>query len=528
MESGINKEATYYLRTPDGSVYGPVDVITLCLWATDARVIPGCQLSETRETWFPVEAIPELRLNWSVRFSDGSTYGPMNLLAVRVLAAEKSIPSDATLMERGSARVVSLDESIMPLLVDEFHRMLAGCSSMMSSSLERLRSAHQAALGEAEQRGMAVADLRAKLDRTEADLAAAVVSAADYGAKFIEAERVLRMEQDRSGRELAEVAQLKMEQESLCKGAEQALVMTRATVTELESKYEAVERALALEQVRNGKVLGEVAQMTAEVEGLSLRLAEANLAIQGREEVIRKLETAGDEGRRQAGQQLDHMRVKVERLDKALQVANQHADALACELAKTKETSRKLQAEGDLALNSLKERLEKDLGVSLQQNMALRETIDSLNGQLEKVLRESGRQQAESAEKFKRIEKEIKDSTELVARTMREMEQRERQLRDLQDNAVASSHGSRRKNAVVDAHVIHAEVIDAETLGPEDSPRSMHAAARPGMRERPVGRPGPKGKKSGMLDSVEAQLQMELRKWEALKREQKKPSPKWF
>ena len=42
MDPLINKLATYFLRTPDGTVYGPVDVVTLCIWATDARVIPGC------------------------------------------------------------------------------------------------------------------------------------------------------------------------------------------------------------------------------------------------------------------------------------------------------------------------------------------------------------------------------------------------------------------------------------------------------------------------------------------------------
>lgn len=584
MELSINKPAAYFLKTPDGAVYGPVDMLTLCLWATDARVIPGCQFSENQATWAPVETIPELRLNWSVQFSDGTTYGPLNLLAIRVLATEQSIPSGAKLLEKGSARTAILDDSIMSLLVEECHQMLAGCGDMMRASLASLRSAYQLAHGEAEQRGAALVDSRVRLEKAEADLAASTMKAAEYGAKFIEVERALRLEQERSGRALVEATRMTSEQEGLRQAADRSLGAMRTLVADLESKCAAAEKARALEQERAGRARGDAAQMASEAEKMSHRLAaiEATVRnrdeairnlgktvqdrdeavrkletiiqefettigrleeavqareeaihnlegrVQSREEAIQKLEAAEAESHQQAEQQMAHMRAKVDFLNKALQVASQQGDALAFELGQAKESSRKLQTEGQLALNSLKERLEKELAAALQKNRELLETNNSLSGQLEAARKESDRKERESAGKFKQIEAEIKDSTELVAKTMREMEHRERLLHDSQKVKPEAAPGPRKKHVVVEAEVLHSEVIHAE---PIESVGAVHKESSPDDSGAGIplsGRSELKGHKAGMLTSVEAQLQAELRKWESLKRDQKKSRPKWF
>ncbi|MEI6564652.1 MAG: hypothetical protein WCO42_10150 [bacterium] len=177
--------ASYYLRTPDGTIYGPVDIATLCIWATDARVIPGCDLSEKRDTWFSVEDIDELRLNWSVQFDDGTLYGPLNLLAVRLLASENSIPAGVTLIEKGSGRKVVLNDSLLPLFVEECHHILASCGSLMrdtlgalsrsestSRDLESLRANLDTAVTTLAGRDAQLEAMRLRLGQAETDLAA--------------------------------------------------------------------------------------------------------------------------------------------------------------------------------------------------------------------------------------------------------------------------------------------------------------------------------------------------------------------
>ena len=556
MDANLNNVAAYHLRTPDGTVYGPVDIVTLCLWATDARVIPGCELSERQDVWFPVEAIPELRLNWSVQLMDGSFYGPLNLLAIRLLASENSIPAGARVCEKGTARDTILNDEMIPLLVDEFHQMLAGCGALMSATL----GAAQAARGErleavraAEERGAQLEAMRARLEKAESDLAAAVMSAADFGAKFLLADRTLKQEQTRSGHEQGKAAQVvaaheallkkngqdladarlaaadlesKLKQtgqdladarlaavdwESKLKQAGQDLADARLVVTDWESKYAVTERALILEQERAGKELGKAAQLSGEAEALSRRIETAQNALREKETCIQRLEEALVERQDLAERQERDTRAEMTALEKALREAARRADVLV--------------AEGTEA----KERFEKELRSALQQEKALRTTLDSVEGQYEALQKASTRKEKESSDKLRQIEKEVKASTEQVAKTLREMEQRERQCHDLQNEINQRKREVSQRGAVVEVDVIHAEVLHAEPLG---GPKEAEDWITPPGAGKPSPHPqGTAAPKPGILNSVEARLQNELRQWEVLKRDQKsqkKNSPKWF
>ena len=163
--------AQHYLRTPEGTIYGPVDIATLCMWATDARIIPGCLLSVNRSSWTPVESYPELRLNWSVQFDDGTTYGPLNLLAIWVLAAESSIPKGVALVEKDTHRRVVLDDTLHPLLLTECRQVLTGCSHLVGEVITALAGDQAAAVSQVADRDARMTALASKLAQTERDLA---------------------------------------------------------------------------------------------------------------------------------------------------------------------------------------------------------------------------------------------------------------------------------------------------------------------------------------------------------------------
>ncbi|MEI6167634.1 MAG: hypothetical protein WCS52_10605 [bacterium] len=521
MDTPLNNVAAYYLRTPDGTVYGPVDIVTLCLWATDARVIPGCELSERQDVWFPVEAIPELRLNWSVQLMDGSFYGPLNLLAIRLLASENSIPAGARVCERGTARDTILSDAMIPLLVEEFHQMLAGCGALMSATLGAAQSAREErfeAVRAAEERGAQLEAMRIKLEKTEADLAAAVMSAADFGAKFLLADRTLKQEQTRSGHEQGKAAQVvaaheallkkngqdladaklaaaelesKLKQtgqdladarlvavdwESKLKQAGQDLADARVVVADWESKYAVTERALILEQERAGKELGKAAQLSGEAEALARRIETAQNALREKETGIQRLEEALAERQAVAERQERETRAEMTALEKAL-----------------------------------------------------RTTLGSVEGQFEALQKASARKEKESSDKLRQFEKEVKASTEQVAKTLREMEQRERQCRDLQNEINQRKREVAQRGAVVEVDVIHAELLHAEPVGgPKEAEDWI---TPPGTGKSSSHQQGTAAPKPGVLNSVEARLQNELRQWEVLKRDQKsqkKNSPKWF
>lgn len=159
-----------YLRTPDEKVYGPVDMVTLCAWATDARIIPGCALSEDRTTWRGVETFPELRLNWLVQLPDGSSYGPLNLLAVWALAQEKNIPLGLPLTDTSTRRTAQLNDSLSPLLIEESRIMLSAAGQLAAGIMTVLGAGQEHAGAEIKARDDRLAGLQAKVAALEQDL----------------------------------------------------------------------------------------------------------------------------------------------------------------------------------------------------------------------------------------------------------------------------------------------------------------------------------------------------------------------
>jgi hypothetical protein len=528
MDTDLNSVAAYYLRTPEGTVYGPVDLVTLCLWATDARVIPGCELSERQDVWVPVETVPELRLNWSVQLMDGSFYGPLNLLAIRVLALENSIPANARVCEKGMARNTTLNDEMIPLLVEEFHQMLAGCGTLLSTSLAATRRALQEAVRLAEERGAQLAESRARLEKTESDLAASVMSAADFGAKFIGSECALKQEQGKS-------AQLAAAKDALQKQMDREVAAAKSAASEWETKFTATERALHLEQERIGQELGKAAQLTGATEALSRRIDEAEHALREKEACFQQREEVLVRHQEEAREALCQKDAAIQQLELALveskalvarQERDMHAEVAVLEKALEEATRRAgvLLAEGAGA----KERFEKEQGAAVQQNEALRAALDGVRGQYEALLKSSARKEQESSDKLKQIEKQVKESTEQVAKTLQEMEQRERQYGDLKNEINQRKQTGAPRSMVVDVDVIHAEVLHAEPHTPKEATDWI----TPPVAEKPTGPAQEKAtQKPGILTSVESRLQNELRQWETLNRDKKphkKNSPKWF
>jgi hypothetical protein len=414
-------------------VFGPVDIITLCTWATDARVIPGCELSKNREAWFPVETIPEFRLNWSVELSDGTLYGPLNLLAIQVLAVEKSIPRGVRLNEKGSSRTAILDESVIPLLAAELQQMLSGCSALMNAMLGAQHADYQ--------------KRQAEFDVCDGQLMALRADQQKLQAEFDVCDgqlMALRADQQKLRTELEiREAQLGNLQELLQKSAEELLSCKNTSAVHLET-------------------------------------ARAELSRKG--SLVRELEA-------------DLTRVKT-------QVA----------------------AHG-VAMRVAAEQSSTELGAAIQQKELLREDYEGLKTKYDHLLQESSRKEKESSEKLKRIEQEIKDSTELVAKTRLELESRVSHLCEREKKSDGKECEARGENVYVDVEVVHAEVI--EESGGED----VAGMDTESMAETLPDPSGTSPGTPGVLDSVEARLQMELRQWELLNREQenqKRTGGKWF
>jgi hypothetical protein len=102
----------WYLRKSDDTVYGPVDDTMLRQWATEGRIAPEDRISKDRQNWSPAHDLPALQMDWLIAMEDGSLYGPLHLSALRELVADGSLTPQTRLTHKTTGAVQSLEEAL--------------------------------------------------------------------------------------------------------------------------------------------------------------------------------------------------------------------------------------------------------------------------------------------------------------------------------------------------------------------------------------------------------------------------------
>lgn len=230
---------SWRMQTPDGAVYGPVPLLTLCTWAMDARVTPGCRVSRDGQAWRAAETLSLLGLEWNLVLESGAQYGPLHFLAVHELAREIPGGVQAWLVHRPSGERWPYAGPLAAATVREFRERLAshmrevgrmaadGDPAALRSAMEErdrlraeeqaLRSAHEADLrrltaelaGVTQQLSVAESGWLARISQAEKDSAAALAQAQAEGrAQLAAALEQLRQLGDRLAAGDAERAQL--------------------------------------------------------------------------------------------------------------------------------------------------------------------------------------------------------------------------------------------------------------------------------------------------------------------------------
>ncbi|MEI6514544.1 MAG: hypothetical protein WCO77_01090 [bacterium] len=463
METGPETATHYLLKTPDGTVYGPVDVATLCMWAADARVIPGCMLSEDRATWVSVETLPELRLNWTVRFEDGTLYGPMNLLAIWLLASENSIPRGVALVEKGTNRKLVLDDTLAPLLLDECRQVLAGCGRLIGtvmsaqqgklSRLEKdlessmkLVSASQWRLAETETTAAKLLECTRENERFTTELTALRKELkADYSRREeIEGKigtlqaRVVELESERKllGQQVDELQAEKSRSSEL----EAELTPMRQRLAEAEAKVPDLEARLATAEAKGAKVpdletrLGteqecarkladEATGMKLELQSLTDQLAKAREAAGKAQKAVRAAELKIRDERAAIQHDLNSMMLAsrcVKQVAGLIKPKPTPVDWINSPSGDKEEDADDLEARFDrLTLSEKLVVLQKELHMSAEQKNLLRHELENLKGRYEFLQKNSGDREKEAAEKLAQIQKEIKTSSDLLDQALK-------------------------------------------------------------------------------------------------------------
>ncbi len=91
----MGANASWYVKTEDGTVYGPAEVATLIDWVKDGRVEPTGYISQDRISWMPPQLLAELEMKWLVETEPGKIFGPFHRQLVIRLANDHEVPKGA-------------------------------------------------------------------------------------------------------------------------------------------------------------------------------------------------------------------------------------------------------------------------------------------------------------------------------------------------------------------------------------------------------------------------------------------------
>ncbi|MBO4288431.1 MAG: hypothetical protein J5985_09755 [Kiritimatiellae bacterium] len=347
-----NKDDQWYLRTGGTATFGPVSLEGLILWAEQARVLPGHEVSHDKETWMPAEQVPELRMTTYIDLGDGNMGGPFNRKAAETLIETGRVSKDAKLIDEtegdGNTAAGEKVSDDSPAPQGKSRSSKSGEDGDAEDWREKAGQLETALAGrdrELAARDEQIASLQTKLAEQKQKLAE-LASAGESAGRFQEEAALAKQEQQAL---LAALDDMKAENARLRESAKAEAVKTSGENSDLLARLDALERELA-------DVQAQRTQEQAERDALRTQLTETENLCREREEAVKtSLAAANAERERLVAELAEREKTAKEEADAALAAANAERERLAAELAEREKTAKE---EAD-ALGAKVARLEK-------------------------------------------------------------------------------------------------------------------------------------------------------------------------
>ncbi len=123
----------WFVKKEDGSSFGPIELAELRDWAAEGRIAPEDQVSTDQQNWSPSHENLDLHMDWTIDFEDGTTYGPIHLLAFADFVMEGIIGLEAGVKNIRHDISYALGEVLLPALVKS--------NANLRSAIDKLASA---------------------------------------------------------------------------------------------------------------------------------------------------------------------------------------------------------------------------------------------------------------------------------------------------------------------------------------------------------------------------------------------------
>lgn len=107
----------WYLRKSDSTVYGPVEESTLATWAASGRILPDDEVSPDQKAWQPAPSLTSLHMEWMLELGDGDRFGPLHVLALTELVRDETVLPSQPVTNTVQLNSCSLGEAVLPALL---------------------------------------------------------------------------------------------------------------------------------------------------------------------------------------------------------------------------------------------------------------------------------------------------------------------------------------------------------------------------------------------------------------------------
>ena len=133
----------WYVKNPDGKVFGPADDAKLLAWVKDGRVEPFAGISNDLKSWRLASCEPALEMEWIVESDPGRFYGPTHRAVVDDLFKTGAISESCRIyrdyrggeLDRQAAEAKAEAEKAMAEVQAEAERAMAELKSEAEKSL---------------------------------------------------------------------------------------------------------------------------------------------------------------------------------------------------------------------------------------------------------------------------------------------------------------------------------------------------------------------------------------------------------
>jgi len=113
---------TWFLRKPNGDIYGPVEQSELVRWASTDRIAPDDEVSADRKEWLAASRMPGLKLCWMIEWPDGHHAGPYHVSSLAEMLADGELDGNESVRHVHTKDAGSLLHTLQTaMLAGELH-----------------------------------------------------------------------------------------------------------------------------------------------------------------------------------------------------------------------------------------------------------------------------------------------------------------------------------------------------------------------------------------------------------------------